>query len=364
MPVDSLGLITSVIAYAYISLYIGILLARLILKIKKPLVKMISYFVVWAIIYVIIDSFDSYSPVGILGSLLFVILAIFAFTGLWLTLYLFNKLIFKNIKQFLIKFFRLLSIGIVSLTVVSVSVWFILNNADKKIGVDEKMETAPVAVTLIQPWQLNSRYKINKVVKFLKLDLDNDGKEEIAAITSYDKLKNTESVYFYAGFYRYNPISDMWDEFYSEELNILNYGLVTDEIELDKLADFTKKLNEIWSIEFTTLTNLGDITGDGCPEIVFSSLLQGKDFDNYLFVAQAGKSHFRYKIFGDQNTMVNIVVEDNLLIEKYWDDKYEYKDIYEWDEKNLRFKLLESQKIKADEPKKPENTPIVDGVVG
>jgi len=166
-----------------------------------------------------------------------------------------------------------------------------------------------------------------------------------------------DEVFYYAGFYRYNPATEKWDEFYSEELNILNYGIIKEEIKEEESEEFKKKLIEMWSTEFTTLENLGDLTGDGCPEIVFSSLLQGKDFDNYLIVAQAGESHYYYKIFSDQNTMAKIIAEDNSLIEKYYDQTYDYKDIYRWDGDYLLFKLIESQKTKTIPPEPPKAIP-------
>ena len=216
-------------------------------------------------------------------------------------------------------------------------------------------------VFLIQPWQLNSRYKINKVVKFLKLDLDKDGKDELAAITSYDKLPN--EVFYYAGFYRYNPKTEMWDEYYGEDLNILNYGLV-DTSKIENMAEYKEKIIEIWSTEFTTLKNVGDITGDGCPEIVFSSLLQGKYFENYIIMAQSGKSHYRFKIFNDQNTMAEIVVEDGMMIEKYFYEEYGIKKIYEWSDKDLDFKLIETQKKIMDIPKEPSVSPELEVLTG
>jgi hypothetical protein len=300
----------------------------------------------------IIDSFDTYNPVGILGSLVFVIMAIFAFTGLILTLYIFHKLtpcslykaIFKKILKTFLILLRSPAFYLLSFMVVSTAIWFGLNS-DEKIASRNKESTptpAPAA-TLVQPWQLNSRFKINAVVKFIKIDLDKDGKPELAAITSYDKMPN--EVFYYAGFYRHNPATEMWDEFYGEELNILNYALIKEKYPEDA-ANNTRKIIDMWSTEFTTLENIGDVTGDGFPEIVFSSLLQGKNFDNYILVAQAGESHFRFRIFGDQNTMAKIVAEDGLMIEKYSDGDVGIKDIYEWDAKALRFKLLESQKTK------------------
>lgn len=235
---------------------------------------------------------------------------------------------------------------------------------------DEKAETikeenikkkTTESVFLVQPWQLNSRYKINNIVKFLKLDLDKDGKDELAAITNYDKLPN--EVFYYAGFYRFNPVTDLWDEFYAEELNILNYGL-TDTSKVENVVEYNQKIINIWSTEFTTLKNIGDVTGDGDPEIVFSSLIQGKYFDNYVIVAQSGKSHYRFKIFYDQNTMAEIMAEDGMLIEKYFDEKYSFKKIYEWSDQDLRFKLIETQKKIMDIPKEPTVSPELEVLTG
>ena len=225
----------------------------------------------------------------------------------------------------------------------------------------EKENNKKETVFLIQPWQLNSRYKINKVVKFLKVDLDKDGKDELAAVTSYDKLPT--EVFYYAGFYRYNPITEMWDEYYSEDLNILNYGL-TDTSKIENMTEFKDKIINVWSEEFTTLKNIGDITGDDCPEIVFSSLLQGKYFDNYIIVAQSGKSHYRFKIFTDQNTMAEVVVEDGMLIEKYFYEKYGIKKVYEWSDKDLGFKLIETQKKIIDTPREPSVSPELEILTG
>lgn len=200
------------------------------------------------------------------------------------------------------------------------------------------------------------------MVKFLKVDLDNDGKEELAAITSYDKLP--DDVFYYAGFFRYNPVKKNWDEFYGEEINILNYGLAKEELEPEKFAKFTEKFINMWSNEFTTLTNLGDVTGDGCPEILFSSLLQGKYFKNYIIISQAGQSHYQYRIFSDENTMAEIVVEDGLLLEKYYDETHNYLDIFEWDKQNLKFKLIESQKTKIPPPDPPQAVPGLEYISG
>lgn len=230
-----------------------------------------------------------------------------------------------------------------------------IKNEEKSKNIEEE-NNKKEDIFLIQPWQLNSRYKINNVVKFLKVDLDKDGKDELAVVTSYDKFKN--EVFYYGGFYRYNPILDIWDEYYAEELNILNYGL-TDTSKVEDVNDFNQKIIKIWSEEFTTLKNIGDITGDGCPEIIFSSLLQGKYFDNYVIVAQSGKSHYRFKIFYDQNTMAEVVAEDGLLIEKYFEGDYSLKKIYEWNSENLGFKLIETQKTKTPIEEKPKiNTEI------
>lgn len=367
---DAPGLIPGIIAYAYFSLYIGILLIKLILKIKSPIVKLFTYLIVWAIPIMIIDSFDSYNPVGILGSTVFVIIMIFAFTGLMLTLYFLHKLtpfsLYKAIFKKILKTFSILirspAFYLISFMLVSTAIWFVLNRGEFIVSTEKKLEPTPVAITLVQPWQLNSRFKINAVVKFIKVDLNKDGKVDLAAITSYDKLP--DEVFYYAGFYHYNPATEVWDEFYGEELNILNYALAREQIEPAKLAEFTKTFVNMWSTEFTTLENLGDVTGDGSPEIVFSSLLQGKKFENYLIVAQAGESHFRFKIFGDQNTMAKVVAENGLLIEKYSTEFNDVKDIYEWDTKNLRFKLIESQKTKITTPETPKAIPGLDELSG
>lgn len=250
-----------------------------------------------------------------------------------------------------------MAVLIVFLVLVSAALIDIKN--EEKLEKIEEENNKKESVFLIQPWQLNSRYKINNVVKFLKLDLDKDGKDELAAITSYDKVEN--EVFYYAGFYRYNPITEIWDEFYAEELNILNYGL-SDTSEIEDVDDFNQKIIKIWSEEFTTLKNIGDITGDGCPEIVFSSLLQGKYFDNYIIVAQSGESHYRFKVFGDQNTMAEIVSEDGMLIEKYFDGDYSLKKIYEWNNTELGFKLLETQKTKVPKEELPKVSPEIEGL--
>ena len=233
-----------------------------------------------------------------------------------------------------------------------------IKNEEKLEKIEEK-NNKKETVFLIQPWQLNSRYKINNVVKFLKVDLDKDEKDELAAITSYDKVDN--EVFYYAGFYRYNPVTEVWDEYYSEDLNILNYGL-TDTSKIENMAEFKDKIIKVWSEEFTTLKNIGDITGDGCPEIVFSSLLQGKYFDNYVIVAQSGKSHYRFKIFTDQNTMAEIVPEDGLLIEKYFEGEYSLKKIYEWNDVEMDFRLLETQKVKTPKEETPKTSPEIEGL--
>jgi hypothetical protein len=301
--------------------------------------------------------FDVNGPTveGVRGSIDFVIVLISFFTGFILTIYYLYKVIYKIQRKIFAKFSRIIYTGIVFWVVVSTVVWFFLNRNEATKPV-EQVKAPPAPQFMVQAWQLNSRYKINKMVKFMKVDLDKDGKEELAAITSYDKLG--EEVFYYAGFFRYNGATEKWDEFYGEELNILNYASVKDDIEASKSADFINKLTNLWSNEFTSLKNIGDVTGDGCPEIVFSSLLQGKDFENYLIVTQGGDSSPFYKVFWDQRTMAEMVAEDGLLIEKFSDEEKDYKNILEWDKVNLRFKLIESQKNPGKESEEEESPKI------
>lgn len=355
------GYYLALFSYLYFCFYLAILLSRQILKIHNWLIKFILYLCFWPILFYFFNT-EIPENGGILSSLELVIILLAFFTIVVLTCYFLYKVIIKKNKGFLFKIFKSLSIGVIFVLLVWAAIWFLMTITEEKNDVDEKTENNSVSVTLIQPWQLNSRYKINTVVKFIKVDLDSDGKEEIAAITSYDKLP--DDVFYYAGFYRYNPVSEMWDEFYGEELNILNYASAKDEIEPSKLNDFIKTFVEMWSKEFTTLENIGDVTGDGSPEIVFSSLLQGKYYDNFIIVAQAGKSHYRYEIFQDQNTMAKIVVEDGLLIEKYYDENYDFKKIFEWDKEKLYFKLIETKKTKSVIPDSPKISPEIEKITG
>jgi hypothetical protein len=181
--------------------------------------------------------------------------------------------VFKKIINKIWRLIKLVPLAMLIIFLPILIVVFVDIRNEYKSEKNEKENIKKETVFLIQPWQLNSRYKINNIVNFLKVDLDKDGKDELAAITSYDKLPN--EVFYYAGFYRYNPKTEMWDEYYGEDLNILNYGLI-DTSKIENMAEYKEKIIKIWSTEFTTLKNVGDITGDGCPEIVFSSLLQGK----------------------------------------------------------------------------------------
>jgi len=337
--------IISLVGYLYSCLYFGVQLGRRFLKIKSLIIRSLVYICLWAIIIKILNV-SSQTSEGWRGTAEPVIVFTTFFAAILMT-FNFPKNFFKR---------KLPVILVVAMIffVSSMVNWDEINLQPSEKTAEEKTDTQ-TSLVLIQPWQLNSRYKINKIVKFLKADLDKDDKEELAAITSYDQMP--DEVFYYAGFYRYNPATEKWDEFYSEELNILNYGIIKEEIKEEESEEFKKKLIEMWSTEFTTLENLGDLTGDGCPEIVFSSLLQGKDFDNYLIVAQAGESHYYYKIFSDQNTMAKIIAEDNSLIEKYYDQTYDYKDIYRWDGDYLLFKLIESQKTKTIPPEPPKAIP-------
>lgn len=320
----------ALIGYVYFCFYLAILLSGRIIKKLKPIIKIIIYVCLLAGVILIFNYIDKLPISGFLESCLLILLFTSFFIVLVLTLY------------YLFCWRKIILGGFLIVAAIIVVIWLVLAKNIQDVTTNEAKNTEYVA-DLIQPWQLNSHYKIDAVVKFLKVDLDNDGKEELAAITSYDKLK--PDVFYYAGFYRYNPVTEVWDEFYGEELNILNYGIANTS-GIEDVNDFNQKIIEMWSTEFTTLKNVGDITGDGCPEIVFSSLIQGEYFDNYIIVAQAGKSHYRFKIFGDQRTMAEIVAEDGMLIEKYSDEKNNVKDIYEWDIENLYFKLIESQKTK------------------
>ena len=355
------GYYLALFSYLYFCFCLAILLIRQILKIHNRLIKFILYLLLWPICILII-YLDDLIKDGILSTIEFVVFLVMFFAGILLTFYLFNKFIIKKRKGFLFKIFKSLSIGIILVLLVWTILLFSVTNTEEKNDVDEKTENNSVPVILVQPWQLNSRYKINAVIKFIKVDLDSDGKEEIAAITSYNKIPN--DVFYYAGFYRFNPVTEMWDEFYSEDLNILNYSTAKNEVEPSKLIDFVEKFVKMWSTEFTTLENIGDITGDGSPEIVFSSLLQGKYYENYIIVAQGGKSHYRYKIFQDQNTWAKIVVEDGMLIEKYYDEDNDIKEIYEWDKVKLYFRLIETQKTKSVIPDTPQISPEIEKITG
>lgn len=333
----------AMIGYSYFCLCLAIFLSKKIIQTKNRPIKLLTFVFALMIPTGFLIYLDKIPQSGIWATVVFLIFDITAFLMLILTfynLYKIRKIIFK------------LSIFLIG---ISILIWTYVNKEDKTETISKETDS----IFLIQPWQLNSRYKINNVVKFLKIDLDKDGKDELAAVTSYDKLPT--EVFYYAGFYRYNPITEMWDEYYGEELNILNYGL-TDTSKIENVADFNEKIIKMWSTEFTTLENIGDTTGDGCPEIVFSSLLQGKYFDNYIIVAQSGESHFRFKIFTDQNTMAEIVSEDRLLIEKYFEGEYSLKKIYEWDKAEMGFRLLETQKVKTPIEETPKASPEIEGL--
>lgn len=348
---ESKGYNIALLGYLYSCLYLAIKLSKNIIKIKNQIVRLFIFVLCWTIPLVVVVYIDELPNNGILSTIVFLVFSILFLSAISLTLY------------HLYKIRKLIFRGILGLVVLSLLVWVVVDKGFYKNDLDkQKNEEVKESTFLIQPWQLNSRYKFNKVVKFIKVDLDNDGKEEIAAITSYDKIP--DDVFYCAGFYRYNPVSEMWDEFYGEELNILNYATAKNEIEPSKLAEFIKTFVDMWSTEFTSIKNIGDITGDGYPEVVFSSLLQGKNFDNYIIVVQNGESHYVYKIFGDQNTMAEIVVEDGLLIEKYYDENYDFKKIFEWDKKGLYFKLIETQKTKKIILETPKIDPEIEKITG
>lgn len=326
----TIGYNIALISFAYLSAYLAFILVKSTFKIKSWIIKTFLYFINWIAFISIVISIDSLPTKGVLSAVYDVIFLVVSFYAIFFTLYT----IFL-IRKFLV--FTLL-IG----AAISTAVWLILNREPTP------PETTPqIVITPIQPWQLNTRYKINAIVKSLKVDLDQDGKEELVAITSYDKI--SPDVFYYVGFYRYNPATEVWDEFYGDEINILNYGLVKDQAP-EKLADYKKALVEMWSKEFTTLENIGDVTGDGCPEIVFSSLIQGKSLNNNIIVAQAGKSSYLFKIATFIDPAAQIVAEDGLLIEKYQGDENGIKDIFQWDQTNLYFKLIETQKTKLPTP--------------
>lgn len=352
------GYYIAILGYFYFSFCLAIIFARRILNEKIRIIKLIRYICLWVIMILVFNAHSSDST-GVLSTIDLVLVLISFFAIILLTYYFLYKVVSKIFRKFNAKYSKLIYSLLFLFILVSTVVDLFPNEEYEE---ESTLLPTPTPVTLIQPWQLNSRFKINKVVKYLKVDLDNDGKKDLAAITSYDKLP--DDIFYYAGFYRFNPVTDKWDEFYGEELSILNYSTAREEIEPEKLADFNKKFIELWSTEFTSLENIGDITGDNCPEIVFSALLQGKDFENNIIVSQAGDSHFFYKIFWDRNTMAEIIVEDNLLIEKYYDEEYDYKDIYEWDGKNTRFKLIESQKKENVAPTNPEIGPELQSLTG
>lgn len=341
-------------AYLYFCFYFGVIISRRLLKIKSWVIKLVGYACLWAVMIKVFDV-NGQTNEGLRGSIDAVIVFITFFAAILMTFYFLYIVFFKNFRKFLAKSPRLLFNGIVFWLLLSTVIWFYLNRNETTKPVEE-VKTPPAPQFMVQAWQLNSRYKINKMVKFMKVDLDKDGIEDLAAITSYDKLG--EEVFYYVGFYRFNGATEKWDEFYGEELNIVNYGIIKEGLEDENKEEVTKKLIDLWSNEFTSLKNIGDVTGDGCPEIVFSSLLQGKDFENYIIVAQRGDSSPFYKVFWDQRTMAEMVAEDGFLIEKFSDEKYDYKNILEWDKVNLRFKLIESQKNPGKESEKEESPKI------
>ena len=325
------GYNVALVAYAYFCGYLAIILIKKFIKIKSWLIKLFIYLINLAVLIITILNFELLPATGILSSLFAVTFITLSFFAIFVVLYIACKIR------------KLLIVSVFIFAILSFVVWYVLNRDESSKNITKIEDFNKVVVQEIQPWQLNSRYQINAVVKFLKVDLNKDGKDELAAITSYDKM--TDEVFYYAAFYRYNPATEVWDEFYSDEINILNYGIVKESAP-EKIVEYKKAIIEMWFKEFTTLENIGDVTGDGCPEIVFSSLLQGKYFDNNIIVAQAGPSSYHFKIKTFMNTAAKIVAEDGLLIEKYQDKNNDIKDIYQWNSTDLYFKLIESQKTK------------------
>ncbi len=332
-------------SYLYFCFNLSVLLLPKILKIKSLIIKFFVFLILFFIPIYIFYAYDSI-PSNIIGSLALVICLISFFTVVLITLYVVFRLR------------RLIVVSIVLMIIGSIVVYFYLNRTEDK---HTEVPKEAKFIDMISPYTLNSRYQINNVVKFLRLDLDQDGTIEIAAITSYDRFP--DAVFFYAGFYRYNNITEMWDEFYSDELNILNLTILKKQ-PADKQEEYSKSIIDMWSKEFTTIKNIGDITRDGSPEIVFSSLIQGKYFDNNIIIAQSGLSYYQYKIFNNFKTWAKISTQDGYLIQKYFDNNFEITDIYDWDDKNSYFKLIKTKKIKVTNPEPIKIIPEMEELTG
>lgn len=60
--------------------------------------------------------------------------------------------------------------------------------------------------------------------------------------------------------------------------------------------------------------------------------------------------------------MAEIVSEDGLLIEKYFEGEYSLKKIYEWNDVEMDFRLLETQKVKTPKEETPKTSPEIEGL--
>ena len=198
--------------------------------------------------------------------------------------------------------------------------------------------------------EINSRFKTDEIVKAELVDLDGDGTNELIGVTKYNDGRNT--VFYYYGFFRFNQESQVWDEYFSEQLNILNLGLL-DEKDIEN-KDKTKKLAiEVWSKELTKIEVLGDLTGDDCPEILFSSMIQGKPLRNNIIVAQGGKSHYKYIVYKDELANGKAFVFDGLLIGEYVEfENNDYdkplrtvRDVLEWNDELLYFETIDTLEL-------------------
>lgn len=199
------------------------------------------------------------------------------------------------------------------------------------------------------PSHLNSRYKVDEIVKADLVDLNKDDVKELIYVTSYDD--NQSTVFYYYGFARFNSEDQIWEEYFSEQLNILNIDL-SDADEIKDKEEFKEKFEKMWAEEFTRMENLGDLTGDGHPEILFSSVIQGRDLRTNTIVAQDGKSHFRFIIYKAELPWGQLKIVDDSLVEEYVEfENNDYskplntvRNILEWNEESFFFDVVDTSK--------------------
>ena len=168
------GYYVAFLGYSYFCAYLAVILVKLFIKIKSGVIKSFLYALGWITLIITIINFDRIPEKGVLSSFYSAIFITFFFSLVFFIFYL------------LFRIRKFIATSLLFIAALSVIIWSFYNESQKS----QKSKTADipkVVVQEIQPWQLNSRYKINNIVKFLKVDLDKDGIEEIVYV--YNKVQ-------------------------------------------------------------------------------------------------------------------------------------------------------------------------------